>query len=890
VGLFNRLSIALIGLAVATAGAVVFVVSHAAEQAMLAQGLEQLDRHAAILSRQLESRLLEGSVGGRDAIPDLRSLMSSLRQAGTNAERVDVIDPRGRYLMPPDSASAPRLQDEFPSLVDVLGGDHVPPRVVSDHAGTRYGVASARLQVSDGQRLNVLVTAPYAELVAPAASVWQRGLIVGAAAVLAAALIAFFLGRSLRRPILQMTAAVEAFGRGAAPAIPVNAGGEIGMLARAFGRMAELLDEKSEAARRSSELLDKTLASMSDGVLVLDPTGRTLFANPACTVLFGERYEIGSREWQEYYHRYRADGVTPCPPEESPIGHAVRGESFDNLEVVCQRLTNGDTIRIVASGRVIRNDKGRYDGAVIVYRDVTELTEKTAEIRRQAEIFTSIMASMADAVLLVDGNCRVIFANRTAEELLGEHAHTGLDDWANAYEVFLPDGTTPIPVAEWPTARAVKGENVDNFGVAVRGLDGGRLVQLVMMGRPLEAGPGGSKGAVIVFRDVTKMEETERQLRHSQKMDAIGQLTGGVAHDFNNILTVITGTIEILADGVADRPKLAAIARLIDEAATRGSSLTQQLLAFARRQALQPRRTDVNTIVIETTRLLRPTLGETVKIQAVLGAEICPADIDPSQLSTALINLAVNARDAMPNGGKLTIETANVVLDGDYAHDNPDARPGAFVMVAVSDTGMGIPSAIIDNVFEPFFTTKEPGKGTGLGLSMVYGFVKQSGGHVKLYSEERQGTTIKLYLPRSDQQDAHHAPAVSESVRGGSETILVVEDDDMVRTYVVAQLASLGYSTVAAANGNAALALVEAGARFDLLFTDVIMPGGLNGRQLADEIGRRRPGLKVLFTTGYAENAIVHHGRLDPGVTVLTKPYRKAELAAKVRETLGEAQ
>ena len=256
-GLFNRLSIALIGLAVATAGAVVFVVSHAAEQAMLAQGLEQLDRHAAILSRQLESCLAEGTFGGRDAIPDLRSLVSGLRQAGTNAERVDVIDPRGRYLVPPESASAPRLQDEFPSLIDVLGGDHVPPRVVSDHAGARYGVASARLQVPGGQRLNVLVTAPYAVLVAPAASVWQRGLIVGAAAVLAAALIAFFFGRSLRRPILQMTAAVEAFGRGAAPAIPVNAGGEIGMLARAFSRLAELLDEKSEAARRSSELLDK---------------------------------------------------------------------------------------------------------------------------------------------------------------------------------------------------------------------------------------------------------------------------------------------------------------------------------------------------------------------------------------------------------------------------------------------------------------------------------------------------------------------------------------------------------------------------------------------------------------------------------------------------------
>jgi signal transduction histidine kinase/CheY-like chemotaxis protein len=853
-------------------------------------GADAAVRPVPVLRSALALRSTDGTLfGALEAWFDLRPVMDRLRAGRMESERVEVVDPQGAYLATaPSASSAGRLDTDFAALTSVLAADRPSPRLVPDSRGAQFAVASAHAQVPGGPRLTVLVAAPSAALVTPAASVWQDGLLAGLAAVVVAALIAFLFARSLKRPILQMTAAVEAFGRGAAPAIPVNAGGEIGMLARAFGRMAELLDEKSAAARRSAELLDTTVASMSDAVLVLDPIGRALFANPACTALFGDGFEIGSREWQERYIRYRPDGVTPCPHEESPVGRAVRGENFDNLELVCRRLDSGDTIRIVASGRVIRSEKGSYDGAVIVYRDVTELTEKTAEIRRNAQIFHSIMASMADAVLLVDERCRVVFANRTAEELLGEHAGTGLDDWAKAYEVFLPDGTTVIPVAEWPTARAVKGENVDNFGVAVRGLDGSRLVQLIMTARPLEGGPDGPKGAVIVFRDVTDIEETERQLRHSQKMDAIGQLTGGVAHDFNNILTVITGTIEILADGVADRPKLAAIARLIDEAATRGSSLTQQLLAFARRQALQPQRTDVNTMVIEATRLLRPTLGETVKIQAVLGAEICPADIDPSQLSTALINLAVNARDAMPNGGKLTIETANVVLDESYAHDNPDARAGAYVMVAVSDTGTGIPATIIDNVFEPFFTTKEPGKGTGLGLSMVYGFVKQSGGHIKLYSEEGQGTTIKLYLPRSDRQEVLSQSVAPELPRGGGETILVVEDDEMVRTYVVAQLASLGYTTLAAGNGQAALAMVEAGTPFDLLFTDVIMPGGMNGRQLADEIARQRPGLRVLFTTGYAENALVHHGRLDPGVTVLTKPYRKAELAEKVRKALGE--
>jgi PAS domain S-box-containing protein len=389
------------------------------------------------------------------------------------------------------------------------------------------------------------------------------------------------------------------------------------------------------------------------------------------------------------------------------------------------------------------------------------------------------------------------------------------------------------------------------------------------------------------IRDLTEKIAAESQLRQAQKMDAIGQLTGGVAHDFNNILTVITGTIDILSEGVADRPRLAEVARMIDEAATRGASLTQQLLAFARRQPLQPRAVDVNTLVVETASLLRPTLGEHIEIEAMLEEKTWQAAADPAQLTTALINLAVNARDAMPGGGKLTLETGNVLLDDAYAQANADVRAGAYVMIAVSDSGSGIPTALLDKVFEPFFTTKEVGKGTGLGLSMVYGFVKQSGGHVKVYSEEGHGTTIKIYLPRSDElAQAVAPPAAAAAPPGGAETILVVEDDALVRDYVVRQLESLGYVPLAAANAAAALALVEAGARFDLLFTDVIMPGGMNGRELAEEIARRRPGTRVLFTSGYTENAIVHHGRLDPGVALLNKPYRKKDLAEKIRQVL----
>jgi CheY-like chemotaxis protein len=261
---------------------------------------------------------------------------------------------------------------------------------------------------------------------------------------------------------------------------------------------------------------------------------------------------------------------------------------------------------------------------------------------------------------------------------------------------------------------------------------------------------------------------------------------------------------------------------------------------------------------------------------------------DPSQLSTALLNLSINARDAMPDGGKLTFESSNVVLDEPYARMNPDVEPGSYVMIAVSDSGTGIPAAIRERVFEPFFTTKEPGRGTGLGLSMVYGFVRQSLGHIKIYSEEGYGTTIRIYLPHAGEKSpASSAASDDTTLPGGKETILVVEDDNLVRHYVLTQLQSLGYTTLSAANAKEALDLIDRGANFDLLFTDVIMPGGMNGRQLADEVKKRRPVAKVLFTSGYTEDAIIHHGRLDPGVTLLAKPYRKRDLARIIREVLA---
>jgi len=410
-----------------------------------------------------------------------------------------------------------------------------------------------------------------------------------------------------------------------------------------------------------------------------------------------------------------------------------------------------------------------------------------------------------------------------------------------------------------------------------------------------------SRGAALQFTvDQMKalVEEKDRlldqksaadvQLRQAQKMEAVGQLTGGIAHDLNNILTVITGTIEILAEAVADRPELAAIAKMIDEAAARGGDLTQRLLAFARKQPLQPREVDVNSLVIEASNLLRPTLGEHVEVHMMLASDASHALIDPSQLTNAILNLALNARDAMPDGGKLTIETCNVVLDDNYAGMHSDVTAGNYVMVAVTDSGHGIPADILNNVFEPFFTTKDVDKGSGLGLSMVYGFVKQSNGHIKIYSEEGHGTTVRIYLPQVIGGVLQPAEEMNASgVEGGHETVLVVEDDSLVRTFVVGQINSLGYATLSAINAAEALLVIDSAQHIDLLFTDMIMPGAMNGRQLADAALQRRASLKILFTSGYSNEAIIHHGHLDAGVLLLAKPYRKSDLARMLRAALA---
>ena len=559
------------------------------------------------------------------------------------------------------------------------------------------------------------------------------------------------------------------------------------------------------------------------------------------------------------------------------LARAGRGEQIEPYET-SRMHRSGHGVDVSVSVSPIRSATGKIVGVSKIAHDITTSRQTQKALNQEMEERRRIFDTSNDLILVTDTSGNFIQVSPSVTAILGYQPSDMIGH--SAIEFIHPDDLENTR-NEMRAAR--RGQSKRNF--ETRYIDKqGKSVALNWTGTWSEP----VRRHFFIGRDLTEKQAAEAQLRHVQKMDAIGQLTGGVAHDFNNILTVITGTIGILGEAVADQPQLAAVAKLIDEAADRGASLTKHLLAFARKQPLQPREVDVNALVLEAAKLLHPTLGEHIEITPLLAEDAWTALADPNQLATAVLNLALNARDAMPGGGKLALETGNIYLDENYARQQSEVAAGHYVMIAVSDTGTGIPAALLERVFDPFFTTKEVGKGTGLGLSMVFGFVKQSGGHIKIYSEEGHGTSVKMYLPRATGLNQTAAEAqFAADIEGGSETVLVVEDDSLVRRYVMTQIESLGYATLEAANAADALRVIDEAANIDLLFTDVIMPGHMNGRQLVDEALKRRPGLKTLYTSGYTENAIVHHGRLDSGVLLLAKPYRKSELARMIRLALG---
>ncbi|MFL4981544.1 MAG: ATP-binding protein [Xanthobacteraceae bacterium] len=528
--------------------------------------------------------------------------------------------------------------------------------------------------------------------------------------------------------------------------------------------------------------------------------------------------------------------------------------------------------------------------AVLIMREIRDRTAATARlIETDAALRASqqrLRAMMEHTPLMVtekDLAGRYTFVNRSFQERLGLTAAEVIGK--TAYEVFRFD-------------RAEAQTSIDREVIATRGPVQRELTistpepRTVLFTKfPLIDSTGAVEAVGTIGVDVTELKHAEIQLAHAQKMDAIGQLTGGVAHDFNNLLTAILLNADVLADRMSD-DKLRPLAEATRMAAERGADLTKRLLAFGRRQTLEPRPTDVNGLVAGMEQLMRRTLGEHIAIDIRAAPDLWPATVDPGQLEAAVVNLALNARDAMPQGGRITIETGNVEIDEGYAALNADVRPGDYIMIGVSDTGTGMPADVLSRAFEPFFTTKEVGKGTGLGLSMIYGFVKQSGGHARIYSEVGVGTVVRLYLPRS------HVPAEAGAVRHrpagalptGGETILLVEDDPLVRKHTEHQLVDLGYRVVAAENAAEALDRVKEGTMPDLLFTDIVMPGSINGRELADQLRARWPHLKVLYTSGFS------HGMLDTPLGgqaapqhLLAKPFRRRDLATKVREVLDEA-
>jgi PAS domain S-box-containing protein len=644
---------------------------------------------------------------------------------------------------------------------------------------------------------------------------------------------------------------------------------QMSRLVRSMRREAAFVRDQHTVRER---LFSSVVESSIDAIITTALDGTITAWNRAAERLFG--YSA-----TEAVGEHIALIVPPHRREEADriLGQVNRGERIEQFETV-RVHKDGQSVDVSLAFSPIRSAAGHITGASNIARDITESKRTETALNRETEERQRIFETSQDLILVTDGIGNFIQVSPSVANILGYRPEEMVG--RSAVDFIHPDD---LESTRQEMRAARRGLQVRSFEARYPHRDGQHIVTLNWMGSWSEP----VRRHFFIGRDVSEKRAAEAQLRQAQKMDAIGQLTGGVAHDFNNILTVITGTIGILTEAVADKPEFVSIAKLIDDAAERGAQLTKHLLAFARRQPLQPVEIDVNSLIVEAAKLLHPTLGEQIEISPKLEDEAWPTLVDPNQLTTAVLNLALNARDAMPRGGKLTLETRNVHLDEDYARLNSEVGPGDYVMIAVSDTGTGIAADLIEKVFDPFFTTKEVGKGTGLGLSMVFGFVKQSGGHIKIYSEEGHGTTVRIYLPRSTGQgQAIVDTAASASIERGSETVLIVEDDALVRTYVMAQVASLGYATLEAANAAEALKIIDNGADVDLLFTDVIMPGGMNGRQLVDQALKRRPSLKTLFTSGYTENAILHHGRLDEGVLLLAKPYRKPELARMIRVAL----
>ena len=550
-----------------------------------------------------------------------------------------------------------------------------------------------------------------------------------------------------------------------------------------------------------------------------------------------------------------------------------------------------ESLRSGATDYVLKQRLTRLGPAVA--RALNEAAERRARreaedaLRREQHFLRAVLDSLQTGVVACDSTGTVTLFNRAARETHGlPNAPLPAMERARHYKLLSADGKTRMPDEDLPLFRALRGERVRDAVLVIAPSNGPARTVLVS-GQPIVDDLGQSLGAVVAQHDVTEHRHLEAQLRQAQKLEAIGLLAGGIAHDFNNLLTAIMGYGQLMQNRQQEEDPAFSDTQEILKAADRAASLTRQLLAFSRQQVLDLRVLDLNAVVTDLHKMMRRLIGENIDLLTVPAANLGRIKADRGQLEQVLINLVVNARDAMPSGGKLTIETANVDLDEGYARSRIELKAGRYVFVAVSDTGCGMSPEVVARIFEPFYTTKEQGKGTGLGLSTVHGIVKQSDGHIEVYSEQGTGTTFKIYLPHVEEAAEATAPPVSSAKpRHGRETILLVEDEEVIRRVITQSLESHGYHVLTAEDGSQAIAFCEGSDQpIDLLITDVVMPL-MSGPQLVHRMASLRPELPVLYISGYTDHALVHQGHREAGSAFLQKPFTPDVLARKVREVL----
>jgi PAS domain S-box-containing protein len=632
-------------------------------------------------------------------------------------------------------------------------------------------------------------------------------------------------------------------------------------------------------AQRRAQLLIERVADYA--IYMLNPDGTVASWNAGARRFKGyEEQEILGQHFSRFYTE--ADRAAGVP--ERALKTALEAGRF---EAEGWRVRK-DGSRFWASVVIdaIHDDNGELFGFAKITRDITDRKLARDALRHTEEQFKLLVESVVDyAIYMLSPEGVVTTWNAGARKIKGYAADEIV---GSHFSRFYTEEDRRNGKPEQVLAQVRADGRFEAEGLRVR-KDGTAFRASVVIDA-IRDPEGKLVGFAKITRDITQrtqLEDARQALQHSQRLEAVGKLTGGVAHDFNNILQVIGGSLQLMSGTVAGIPAAQRHLNMALSAVDRGGKLAAQLLAFARRQPLQPVVLNAGRVVRGMEDLVQRAVGESVEVEMAVSASLWNTLVDPHQLENVVLNLAINARDAMPNGGKLTIELSNTMLDDTYVSAAHEVPSGQYVLLAISDTGSGMTPEVLARAVEPFFTTKGEGQGTGLGLSMAFGFVKQSGGHFRIYSEVGHGTTIKAYFPRSLEAEQALPEQVGGEVRGGTETILVVEDDPSVQATVVGILSELGYQVLRADNAEMALAVLRAGVRCDLLFTDVVMPGKIKSTELARQAKALLPNLKVLYTSGYTQNAIIHGGRLDPGVELLSKPYRREKLAAKVRQMLG---